>query len=309
MLGSFPIARILGITVRIDMSWVLLILLTSIFWPGDALGAVLNLLLVFALVVLHELGHTLAARFFKIEVLDITLWFLGGMARMREIPEQPRVEAVIALAGPAVNFALAALALPVLLISGLANLNEIAPSATASFAGLTTNFILINLFMGASNLIPAFPMDGGRVFRSAVALVTDWLTATRIAAGVGKLFAAGLIALGFILGQWSFAAVGVFVWLAGSRELWAVRMRRAQAQMREAQLGGFPPGFGPRPAQFTPVEAPAPEPPRELQPDESSGARRPVENPLSEGGSLDDDAIAKLEKFRGRLRGGVERDE
>ncbi len=302
MFGSFPIARVFGTTIRIDLSWVLLVIGTAALWPGDPLAAVINLLIIFTLVALHELGHTLAARAFKIEVLDITLWFLGGMARMREIPENPKVEIIVALAGPAVNFVLAAIALPLMLASGVASMSDIAPNATATAAGLLGNFILINLFMGFSNLLPAFPMDGGRVFRALCGAFTDWLTATRIAAGLGKLFAVGLIVLGFTSKQWSFAAVGLFVWLAGSRELWAVRMRRAQQQMRENTFGGFPPGYGPRPATFTESETePTPASPKEPS-DDASGARRPSDNPLDQGGKLDDDAIAKLERFRGRLR-------
>jgi len=294
--GSFPIARVFGTTVRIDLSWVLLVIGTAALWPGDPLAAVINLLVLFTLVTLHELGHTLAARYFKIEVLDITLWFLGGMARIREIPENPKVEAVVALAGPAVNFLLAALALPFLLASGIASMSDIAPNATATLAGLLANFILINLFMGASNLLPAFPMDGGRVFRAFCGVFTDWLNATRIAAGVGKLFAAGLIVLGFVSRQWSIAAVGLFVWLAGSRELWAVRMRRMQAQMREQQFGGF----SERPATFTPVKTEEPTP-RGAE-DDPSGARRPSDNPLAQGKGLDDEALRRLEQFRGSIR-------
>jgi stage IV sporulation protein FB len=285
--GSFPIARVFGTTVRIDLSWVLLVIGTAALWPGDPLAAVINLLILFTLVTLHELGHTLAARYFKIEVLDITLWFLGGMARMREIPENPKIEAIVALAG---------LALPLLLASGIASMSDIAPNATATLAGLLANFILINLFMGASNLLPAFPMDGGRVFRAFCGVFTDWLNATRIAAGVGKLFAAGLIVLGFLSRQWSVAAVGLFVWLAGSRELWAVRMRRMQQQMREQTFGGF----GERAATFTPVEPS--EPAREASDEDPSGARRPGDNPLAQGKELDEEALRRLEQFRGSIR-------
>ena len=313
MFGSFPIARVFGTTVRVDLSWIFLILATAMFWPGDPLGGVLNLLMVFGLVVLHEFGHTFAARAFGIEVIDITLWFLGGMARMREIPEKPLVEGAIALAGPAVNFLLAALAVPVLIGLGLADLNGIALDFTASAGGLAVNFILVNLFMGVSNLLPAFPMDGGRVFRAACGLFTNWLTATRIAAAVGKLFSIGLIVTGFMVANWSVVAVGVFVWLAASRELWVVRVRHAQRQMQEATFGGFPAGDGPRPAVFTEVpnaSAPAAAsvvPREERVDDDPRGARRPSENPLgdgklNEGGRLDDEAVRKLEQFRGSLR-------
>lgn len=314
MFGSFPIARVFGTTVRVDLSWIFLILATAIFWPGDPLGGVLNLLMVFGLVVLHEFGHTFAARAFGIEVIDITLWFLGGMARMREIPEKPFVEGAIALAGPAVNFLLAALAVPVLIGLGIADLNGIALDFTASAGGLAVNFILVNLFMGVSNLLPAFPMDGGRVFRAACGLFTNWLTATRIAATVGKLFAVGLIVTGFVFANWSLVAIGVFVWMAASREVWVVRVRHAQRQMQEATFGGFPPGSGPRPAVFTEVQRePTPSAPSgattveriEVDP---SGARRPSDSPLGDngrlgdGGRLDDEAVRKLEQFRGSLR-------
>lgn len=322
MFGSFPIARVFGTTVRVDLSWIFLILATALWWSGDPLGAVLNLLMVFGLVVLHEFGHTFAARAFGVEVLDITLWFLGGMARMREIPEKPMVEATIALAGPAVNLLLAALAVPVAIGLGIADMNGVALDFTASAGGLMINFILINLFMGVSNLLPAFPMDGGRVFRAGCGLFTDWLTATRIAAAVGKLFSIGLIVTGFVFSNLSVVAVGVFVWMAASREVWAVRVRHAQRKMQEATFDGFPPGTGPRPAVFTEVSStPAPAAasvatPVERSDDDPSGARRPSDNPLGndgrlgESGRLDDEAVRKLEQFRGSLRPDrTERDE
>lgn len=314
MFGSFPIARVFGTTVRVDLSWIFLILATAAFWPGDPLGAVLNLLMVFGLVVLHEFGHTFAARAFGIEVIDITLWFLGGMARMREIPEKPFVEGAIALAGPAVNFLLAALAVPVAIGLGIADMNGVALDFTASAGGLVINFILVNLFMGVSNLLPAFPMDGGRVFRAVCGAFTDWLTATRVAAAVGKLFSIGLIVTGFVFSNLSVVAVGVFVWMAASREVWVVRVRHAQRKMQEATFGGFPPDVGPRPAVFTEVareSAPAAASVAtkvERVDDDPSGARRPSDNPLGndgrlgESGRLDDEAVRKLEQFRGSLR-------
>lgn len=317
MFGSFPIARVFGTTVRVDLSWIFLILATAVFWPGDPLGAVLNLLMVFGLVVLHEFGHTFAARAFGIEVIDITLWFLGGMARMREIPEKPIVEGAVALAGPAVNFLLAALAVPVAIGLGIADMNGVALDFTATAGGLVINFILINLFMGVSNLLPAFPMDGGRVFRALCGLFTDWLTATRIAVTIGKLFSIGLIVTGFMLANLSVVAIGVFVWMAASRELWVVRVRHAQRKMQEATFGGFPPDTGPRAAVFTEVSStPAPAAASaapavervERADDDPSGARRPSDNPLGndgrlgEVGRLDDEAVRKLEQFRGSLR-------
>jgi Zn-dependent protease len=291
LLGSFSICRVFGITIRIHWMWLALILAFALLSePQNAFGAVLTLLVLLVIVVLHELGHSLVARHYKIQVLDITLWPLGGMARMSEIPENSKIEGLIAIAGPMVNFALAGIALPVLIVSGLLNWNDVAPQFSSSVASLSFNFFAMNVLMGVFNLLPAFPMDGGRVLRAVLALFSDWLTATRRAVTVGKIFAVLMVVLGVVFQSPAtllLPLVGVFVWVTGSQELWSVRLRH-----------GDIPGLGPRTASFRAEVPKRPDPPSD-----PSGARRPSDNPLPGAkGPLGDDEVSKLESFRGRIR-------
>src|SRR5262249_29872813 len=133
----------------------------------------------FGVVLLHELGHSLMARRLGVHVVDITLWPLGGLARMAEIPESSRVEGLIAIAGPAVNFALAGLGLGALPPRPLQR-------APAWLSHLWLPFLGVNLFMGTFNLIPAFPADGGRLLRAWLARGGDWLGATETAVRIGR---------------------------------------------------------------------------------------------------------------------------
>jgi Zn-dependent protease len=296
VLGSFKIGSVFGITLRVH--WLFLVLIGVLaFSDVSPLGltAPLAKLAAFALlgavVVLHELGHSLVARAFGLRVLDITLWPLGGMARMSEMPEVPRIEALIALAGPAVNFVLAALGFAVWV--GMLSLGT--PVEDFDVAGfhdqLGLYFVFSNLMLGTFNLVPAFPMDGGRVLRAFLGLFGDWLTATRRAVTIGKVFALAMVAAGVLLpGAVMMAVIGVFVWFAGSRELFAVRLRHGEVA-----------GFGPRPVDFY-TEAPQ-SPPRGGEAD-PSGARRPIDPPALRSGSggLSDEDIARLERFQGRLR-------
>ena len=171
MNGSFKIARLFGIDIRLDWTFLILPLVLAQFHGPAGLAWVVA---VFTIVLLHELGHSLVAKAFGVRVVDITFWPLGGMARMAEIPEKPTVEGLIAIAGPAVNFALAGLSVPFLF----------APSEPVQALALTS--LAVNLMMGFFNLVPAFPMDGGRVLRAWLARTRDYVTATEQAVRVGR---------------------------------------------------------------------------------------------------------------------------
>jgi stage IV sporulation protein FB len=300
MFGSFPIARVFGITVRVHWMWLALLIGIAMFWPNEPFATLLNTLVLFAVVFLHELGHSLMAKYFKIQVVDITLWPLGGMARMTAIPEKPHVELLVALAGPAVNFALAALALAVMIARGALADGELFQKLTLSMTGVVAWFFAMNLVMGVFNLIPAFPMDGGRVLRAFLAVFSDWLTATRRAVAVGKVFAVLMIVGGIVfpLG-YALPLVGLFIWWQGSMELLAVRVRHGD-------IPGMARG-GPRPTTFS-VEKPVAKP--DERPDDPSGARRPTDPPIGPArGPWSKEDIEKLENFRGRLRGPNEPNE
>ena len=251
---SFAIGRVFGIQIRVHLLFPLIlafVLMQGLSQPGASMGDAFYLIvavfMLFGVVFLHELGHSLVAQAFGIQVLDITFWPLGGMARMAELPEKPRVEGLVAIAGPAVNGVLFTAGLGLHLILGV-------PLELNTLPGY---FVYINLAMGAFNLIPAFPMDGGRILRAWLARSKpnrrDWVQATAIAVNVGRFFAFLMI----LAGTYScvLALIGVWVWWMGARELWAVRMKhKAQRFYDEAnypgsEMGGSTPGFTPEDLQ------------------------------------------------------------
>jgi Zn-dependent protease len=190
----------------------------------------------FGCVALHEFGHALAARWYGIRTRDITLYPIGGVARLENMPERPWPEIVVALAGPAVNVAIAAGILTLFLVSGVGVGSALAagPSAEAFWARLLATNIILVLF----NLIPAFPMDGGRVVRAVVSWFTDRVTATEIAAGLGAVMAVLMGLFGLFTGSFMLVILAAFVFLAGRGELAAVRYRaeeeRAERRWRRA---------------------------------------------------------------------------
>lgn len=207
---------------------------------SDALFQVAVLLAVFGCVALHEVGHALAGRYYGIDTRDITLYPIGGVARLERMPERPVHEIVIALAGPAVNVVIA-----LGLVAGIAAREYLTPGSLAS-AGPGELFlgqlILANALLVGFNLIPAFPMDGGRVLRALFALGLPRVEATRLAVGVGALAAVGfgLVGLGVVAnpltGSQEFhpglVLVAGVVYLLGQAELAGVK---AQAARRARQ--------------------------------------------------------------------------
>lgn len=219
MSWSWKIARIAGIDVRVHLTFVLLVAWMSItplvLGKGPAaVAATLGLnLAVFSFVLLHELGHALAARRYGIKTRDITLWPLGGIASLERMPVNPRQELVVALAGPAVNVALALVFAGAILVGG-----SFAP-AVSGFPGssLMEQLLLVNVTMAAFNLIPAFPLDGGRVLRAVMAMRFDRVRATWIAARVGQGFALLFGIAGLLLNP-MLTLIAVFVWFAAQQE-------------------------------------------------------------------------------------------
>ncbi|MBS0660876.1 MAG: site-2 protease family protein [Verrucomicrobia bacterium] len=219
MRWSFPVARISDIEVRIHLTF---LLLPAFFgfqaWqtggPAGALNAVVFVLLIFLCVLLHEFGHAYAALGYGIRTPDITLLPIGGLARLERMPEKPSQEFVIAIAGPLVNVAIAgALALA---MGGL-------PAFRPDRIFLPDQHLLLQLFkvnvsLVLFNLIPAFPMDGGRILRSGLASFLHYGTATRIAATIGQYAAFVLGFLGAVKESPMLFLVAVFVYLAADQE-------------------------------------------------------------------------------------------
>jgi len=188
---------------------------------------------VFAIVILHELGHALAARSFGIPTRDITLYPFGGVASLERMPREPKQELAIAVAGPAVNVALAL---------SFGALSVALGGVPLSFAiGLSPGSVLgslagINVTLAVFNLLPAFPMDGGRVLRALLALRMDRVRATRVAATVGQGLAVGLGLLG-LMGNPILLLIAAFVWIGAGAEAGAVEAdARLSRQLAERAM-------------------------------------------------------------------------
>lgn len=239
--GSIRIGSVLGITIRLH--WLLLVMVAVLLVLGgkQGLGFELGLVgLLFGIVLLHELGHSLVARRFGLRVVDITLWPLGGMARMSSIPESTRIEGLIAIAGPAVNFLLAGLGLLLAIATRVLERGSGGDEIVAgTSARLFEGFVVLNLMMGAFNLLPAFPMDGGRLLRAWLGRKGNWLRATETAVRVGRWLAFALALLGLtgvpplFEPNLGLPLVALFVWWSGMQELAAVRARHARAPLGE----------------------------------------------------------------------------
>ena len=231
MKWSWRIARIAGIdlyvhvTFLILVGWVALSHYVARQSPADAFTGVAFIFSLFAIVVLHELGHALTARRFGIPTRDITLLPIGGVARLDRMPQDPKQELLVALAGPAVNVVLAAILFVVLeLGEGLAAYGQVV-RVGGSFLD---QLFWVNVSLAVFNLLPAFPMDGGRVLRGLLALRMDYLRATQIAAGIGQAMAVLFGFVGLFTNPF-LVFIALFVWLGAAGEASMVQMRSALA--------------------------------------------------------------------------------
>lgn len=231
MRWSFKIGTIAGIRVEVHVTFLLFIVGVALYRgflgesPAQAVSAAFLLLLIFGCVLLHELGHALAARRYGIRTRDIILLPIGGVARLERMPEKPLQEIVVAVAGPLVN---------VLIAGALFALSSFRiPAAEAALrGGVLETLFAINVVMVVFNMIPAFPMDGGRVLRALLAMRLPYARATRIASLVGQAFALLFGLVGLFTNTFMLLFVALFVFLAASEE-------RALVQTR-ASLEGIP---------------------------------------------------------------------
>lgn len=236
MSWSLNLGKIKGIDIKIHLTFVLILIWAAYSWgvssgkgvQGALFGIVATLLL-FISVTLHELGHSFQALKYGVKVHDITLMPLGGLSRMEEIPENPNKEFRIAIAGPLVNFAIAFLLVVigfVLNARTLISLKDLqAALGGVSWSGLLAYLIIANLLLGLFNLIPAFPMDGGRVLRSLLAKKMSHARATRIATQIGQGFALLMGLWGFTSGSWTLAIIAIFIWMGAGQENQGVQIK------------------------------------------------------------------------------------
>lgn len=235
MRWSWRFATVAGIGVYVHVTFFLLLL-----WVGwsffmmrqrweDALAGLAFILMLFVIVVLHELGHALTARRFGIRTRDITLLPIGGVARLERMPEDPKQELLVALAGPAVNVVLALLLFGVLTVAhpegAIRNVSLVGGNF---FAAL----MWVNVWLALFNLLPAFPMDGGRVLRALLAIKMEYARATSIAAYIGQAMAVLFGLVGLFWPNLFLVLIAVFVWMGAAQEANVVRMKSA--------LGGIP---------------------------------------------------------------------
>lgn len=214
-MASFSVGKLLGFPIRVNVSF-LLLLAVVVVWAGGA-AALPFLGVAFASVLLHELGHATVARRLGVRIKEIELHFFGGAAKMLDMPRRPRDEIAIAAAGPGVSLVLAGLALGVSAVSGWDPLMWVG---------------FINLGIAIFNLVPALPMDGGRILRAALTGRMGHLRATEFSVRVARVFAVVLVGLGLWTQHFQLIALAVVLWLMGSAELRVTRLQAAQQEAR-----------------------------------------------------------------------------
>lgn len=248
MFRSFTILTIHGIAIRVHPSFGILLLWVIFHWGmrgdggfGNLVFGLALLFMVFAFVVLHELGHSLMALQYGVRVRDITLLPIGGVARLDHVPNRPRWEASVALAGPAVNVAIGAMLFPIMLAYGAARsfssfhdyallLDEV------SLGGMIASLIFVNIVLVIFNLAPVFPLDGGRIFRACLTHFVGRDQATRVAVAVGQVLAVVIGVIGLAIGDFMLPLMALFVIFAAYGEGRAVRL---EAGLRRLSVGQF----------------------------------------------------------------------
>jgi Zn-dependent protease len=243
MTWSWKLARVAGIDVYVHVTFIIVIAwIGLLYWnESHSLAAVADgvgyILALFACVVFHEFGHALTAARYGIRTRDITLLPIGGLARLERMPEKPIEELKVALAGPAVNVVIAGLLFAWLQATGGWQPVDQLGVATGGFLG---RIMIANVFLVAFNLLPAFPMDGGRALRALLATQMEYTRATQRAAIIGQGMAILFAFIG-LQGNPMLLFIALFVWMAASQEASMVQMKSALAgiPVRNAMLTHF----------------------------------------------------------------------
>ncbi|MGH1340245.1 MAG: site-2 protease family protein [Nannocystales bacterium] len=234
MKWSWKIGTLAGIEVRVHATFLLLI--TWVGWGNyttqgsmqAALAGVTFIALLFGIVVLHELGHALTARRFGVATRDITLLPIGGVARLERMPDNPRHELAVAVAGPGVNVVLAAGLATVGLLAGM----DIRPAATTD--NLVAQLLWINVGLATFNMLPAFPLDGGRALRALLAMRMPDVRATEVAARLGQALAV-VLGIAGLFGNVVLLLIAVFIWMGARAETTAAHLKDAMSGLTAGQ--------------------------------------------------------------------------
>ncbi len=244
---SIKLFSVRGIAIRMHLTFPLILIWAALQfgvlarggWTGAIFG-VIAFSLLFIVVILHELGHSFTAQRFGVEVKQIVLLPIGGVAQLAHIPEKPIQEFLIAIAGPAVNFGLAIVLGVVAWIAqfnvSLAQL----PSLLLNLDGLSITALFAytfasNLLLGVFNLIPAFPMDGGRILRALLAMRMSYPRATVVAVGIGQLLAFLMGAVGFLQGNFFWVLIAIFIYTGAGQERQLVLARSVLGDLKVEQ--------------------------------------------------------------------------
>lgn len=233
----YTVARIAGTEIKVHVTFVLFLGWWALLAHQHggipaAISAALWLLALFGCILLHEFGHILMARRFGVRTPDVILLPIGGVARLERIPEEPRQELLIALAGPAVTLAIAAFLYLILRLTGSdADVGALGPGRP-----FLTQLMAVNVYLLLFNMIPAFPMDGGRVLRALLASRFGLVRGTRVAATLGQILAVAGGLFGLTAGHPLLILIAFFIFLGASAEAAAVEARAAGEGLRVANM-------------------------------------------------------------------------
>jgi Zn-dependent protease/predicted transcriptional regulator len=223
MKGSLKLGKIAGIGIFVH--WTFSLLIAFIIYINYRTGyttlqiawSIMFILCIFVTVFLHELGHSIAAKQFNIKTKDITLLPIGGVSRLESLPEKPKEELIVTFAGPLVNIVLAFITGLFITFPATSEALAIELSTGVNASNFFLNFFIVNIVLAVFNLIPAFPMDGGRILRAILSFKFERHVATKIAARIGQFLAMGFILLGFISNPF-LIFIGLFVIIGAQME-------------------------------------------------------------------------------------------
>jgi Zn-dependent protease/CBS domain-containing protein len=213
---SFKIGSVWGIPIELHLTFILLIIAVFVLFYPEIYSFVLILFL-FVFVFFHELAHSVVARRYGIKVRKIILYPIGGVSEIEEVPENPSIEWRLAIAGPITSLVFGGFLLGLNQFILIQIPLSTVPSSLPTVGNLLFDLAFLNLLLGAFNLIPAFPMDGGRVFRALLAERMKFSDATKYATYIGRIFGIVMVVVGVIFNFW-LIIIGVFIYIGASEE-------------------------------------------------------------------------------------------